>query len=140
MELVVTAPQVIIAKVEQHQVQQVSITPEATIGAELPEEVIEQKIRLKFGKYAESALKIANCESKGENEYGIFQKYRSLAMNEDGIVDMSYGVFQINLIPPLNLTRPSKQWLLNADNNIEYAYMMSGGGTNWQPWSCSKII
>ena len=49
--------------------------------------------------------------------------------------DNSWGLFQINLYGDLKHERPSPEWLVIPENNIQYAYelyLRSG----WTPWSC----
>jgi hypothetical protein len=83
---------------------------------------IEQKIRNKFGVYANAALRVAQCES-GLNPSAI---------GDRSLTPSSYGVFQIRAFPE----RGTPAQLLNADYNIDYAFRMSGGGVNWGPWTC----
>ena len=73
------------------------------------------------------AIKIAKCESSLNN----------LAINLTG-ADHSVGLFQINIAGSLAKNRPTEGWLLNYKNNIDYAYQMSKGGTDWSPWTCSR--
>ena len=113
--------QEIIQHVEPIQMQQVTITPR---------EAIETKIRAKFGKYGDYAVKIAQCES-GMNPKAIGD------LHLDNGTNPSYGLLQIRYFGG---ARGTVEQLLDVDYNINKAYEMSGGGTNWQPWSCSVII
>ena len=92
-------------------------------------EAIVDYIRSKDWKGQEDlAVKIAVCES------GLHSK----ALNDKG-KDFSIGVYQINLYGNLALTRPSKEWLENPQNNIDYAnemFLKEG----FRPWSCLKKV
>lgn len=83
---------------------------------------VTQRIREVFGVNADKAIKIAMCES------GL----RSNAVSSTN----DYGIFQIHYSPK----RGTYAQLLDAEYNIQFAYRMSGGGTNWQAWSCRKVL
>ena len=83
---------------------------------------VTQRIREVFGVNAEKALKVGTCES------GL----RSNAVSSTS----DYGIFQIHYYP----SRGTYAQLLDAEYNIQFAYRMSGGGTNWQAWSCRKVL
>jgi len=76
----------------------------------------------------EHALAIAVCESN----------LSAKAFNGKG-KDFSIGIYQINLHGNLALTRPSREWLENPRNNIDYAHGMFLK-EGFKPWSCSKKI
>ena len=85
---------------------------------------IQGKIRAKFGVNAESALAIAKCETN----------FNPLAVGDlgiDGGTNPSYGLFQIRYFGG---ARGTIEQLHDVDYNINKAYEMSGGGTNWAPW------
>jgi soluble lytic murein transglycosylase-like protein len=92
--------------------------------SDIPPQVvsIEDKIIDKFGKYGRLALAIARCESSLNEK----------AVGDKNLNPSSYGLFQIRAFKG----RPSPEDLLIADKNIDYAYEMSKGGTNWNAWSC----
>jgi hypothetical protein len=72
------------------------------------------------------AIRIAICESS----------LNPKAKNEKGR-DRSYGIFQINIYGSLTKNRPSKQWLLDWKNNINYAYKLYlSSGKTFKAWSC----
>ena len=74
----------------------------------------------------ETAMKICACESQG----------RPTVVNDNPATgDYSVGLFQINLIGAMRLTRPPESWLKVAANNISYAYGM-WQGQGWTPWTC----
>lgn len=58
--------------------------------------------------------------------------------------DNSYGLFQINMLGAMGPSRlkayglASNNDLLDPTTNAKVAYAMSGGGTNWSPWSTFK--
>jgi hypothetical protein len=75
-----------------------------------------------FGDNSENALKIAKCESE---------------FMDNAISDTDdWGVFQIHYFPH----RGTHEQLLDAEYNIQLAYRMSGGGTNWNAWTCRKVL
>ena len=47
--------------------------------------------------------------------------------------DNSYGLFQINLYGNLANERPSAEWLLVPENNVQYAYEL-WKKHGWRPW------
>ena len=63
----------------------------------------------------DTALAVMQQESSGDPGNHNF----SHATRDD-----SWGCFQINIYPPNHLTRPSSDWLVNATNNVSYAYDM----------------
>lgn len=58
--------------------------------------------------------------------------------------DNSYGLFQINMLGSMGPARRkqyglnSNEDLFNPDTNARVAFTMSGGGSNWSPWSTYK--
>ena len=91
-------------------------------------EGIEAYIRYKFGDSGDIAVKVANCES-GLNPHATNEKGR----------DRSYGIFQVNLYGSLANSRPSKEWLKIAENNIDYSHAMFIK-EGWRPWTCHKRL
>jgi hypothetical protein len=89
-------------------------------------EQISNRIIEVFGENSESALKIAQCES------GV----RDNAIGDRSLNPSSYGIFQIRAFS----SRGTPEQLLDAEYNIQYAYRMSGGGTNWSAWTCKKVL
>ena len=78
-----------------------------------------------YGWDVEKMLKVCDCESGGNPE----------ALNDNPTTkDFSIGLFQINLFGKLAEERPSKEYLLNAENNIDYAYHLfqRGGYRHWK--------
>lgn len=80
---------------------------------------------------ANIAYQIMLCESSGNPEaHNLNYKTR----------DNSFGLFQVNLYGRLASERPSAEWLLVAENNIEYAYKLYKG-RGWQHWSnCHRKV
>lgn len=92
-------------------------------------EAIKQYICSKSWDCA-TAIRIATCESGlNPNAYN----------GNVGTGDNSVGIFQINILGALAKSRPSKDWLLIATNNIDYAYQMYSK-QGWAPWSCKKVL
>lgn len=83
---------------------------------------MEQKIRNKFGANAWAALRVANCESS----------MNPSAIGDRNLFPSSYGLFQVRAFPE----RGTPAQLLNPDFNIDFAYRLSQGGTNWSHWTC----
>lgn len=103
----------------------VTIKPQVIIGKPSEFDLLLQE---HFGSAWQEAKSVANCESHlnpraGENGYNI-------------------GLFQINIYGKLALSRPSKEWLLNAENNISYASkIFKSHGTFKKAWViCSKKV
>lgn len=83
------------------------------------------------GKALKTAWAVVKKESNG----------RPLAFNGNSRTgDSSYGIFQINMIGGLGVTRRDKydletnKDLFDAVINAEIAYHMSNGGENWTAW------
>jgi len=83
------------------------------------------------GKALKTAWAVVKKESNG----------RPLAFNGNSRTgDSSYGIFQINMIGGLGVTRRDKyeldsnKDLFDAVINAEIAYHMSNGGENWVAW------
>jgi Lysozyme like domain len=61
--------------------------------------------------------------------------------NNPGTGDLSYGLWQINMIGSLGPSRRSQYGLSSNDDlkdpltNAKVAYALSGGGNNWSPWT-----
>jgi len=89
-------------------------------------ESIETYIRYKFGDSGDIAVKVANCES-GLNPNALNNNPRTR--------DYSVSIFQINLYGSLANSRPSKEWLMNPKNNIDYSHAMFLK-EGWRPWTC----
>ena len=87
-------------------------------------------MRRQFGAQADNALKVMHCESSG---------VASRVNNNPSTGDYSVGLFQINILGSLALTRPSEAWLKVPANNIAYAAAMQQR-QGWAPWSCRKVL
>ena len=84
------------------------------------------------GRALQTAFGVAKAESGG----------RPTAHNPDASTgDNSYGLFQINMLGSMGPARrqqfglKSNEDLFDPVKNAKIAYRMSGGGTNWQPWT-----
>ena len=93
-------------------------------------EGVESYIRYKFGASGDIAVKVANCES-GLNPNAL--------NNNPKTRDYSVSIFQINLFGSLAKSRPSKEWLMNPQNNIDYSHAMFIK-EGWRPWTCHKKV
>jgi hypothetical protein len=84
------------------------------------------------GQGLRMALAIAMAESSGQ---------ASQLNNNPSTGDLSYGLFQINMIGAMGPERlkqyglSSNASLFDALTNAKVAFKMSHGGTNWSPWS-----
>ena len=109
-------------KVEQPMKAQVA-EPQST-PAEPSKVDVEQLIRKYFGDDADTAIKVARCES-GLNP---------LAEGDTNTPYHSIGVFQIRLLPDRGLTVEEMQ---DPENNIAYAKMLYDK-SGWKPWLNTK--
>lgn len=87
------------------------------------------------GAGLDTAQAVATAESGG----------RASAHNPNAATgDNSYGLFQINMLGAMGPARLAQYHLANNEAlydpavNAAVAYQMSGGGTNWSPWSTFK--
>lgn len=97
------------------------------------QEILETLMRAGFkGTGLRRAFAVAMAESSGRPE----------AVNNDPSTgDLSYGMFQINMIGDMGPERRarfglrSNEDLLDPDTNARVAYEMSNGGRSWSAWS-----
>jgi hypothetical protein len=87
------------------------------------------------GEYLKQAWAIVMKESSGNHK----------ALNDNPRTgDLSYGLFQINMIGKLGPDRldryglSSYEDLYNPNVNARVAYSMSNGGRNWGPWNVGR--
>lgn len=96
---------------------------------ETPKEVIKRI----FGKDADNANKIADCESH----------FNTLAHNYNPKTkDDSYGLFQVNLWGNMKNTRPAPEVLKTVEGNVQFAKVLfDSAGQTWSSnWKvCSRI-
>ena len=78
----------------------------------------------KFDWDADIAWSVMNCESNGNPIAHNF----SVETRDD-----SWGLFQINLYGDLATKRPSPEWLVIPENNINYAFQLYQQG-GWEHW------
>ena len=82
-----------------------------------------------FGNRCRVAVQIS-CAESGLREDAIGDHTLDYKVNGK-VFGASYGLFQIRSLPG----RPAVKDLLTARKNIEYAYKISKGGTDWTAWS-----
>jgi hypothetical protein len=87
------------------------------------------------GEYLKQSWAIVMKESSGD----------SRALNDNPRTgDLSYGLFQINMIGKMGPDRlekyglSSNEDLFNPRTNARVAYSMSRGGSNWGPWNVGR--
>lgn len=93
--------------------------------APFDEELNKRLICEKFGSNCAAALKIAYCESS----------YNHQVLNANDHPYPSVGLFQIMAFP----NRGTVQQLLDINYNMDLAYKMSKGGTDWHQWVCGRL-
>lgn len=100
------------------------VEPVATVARSVTTQGVEQWRSLvsQYDWDVDLVLRIMQCESGGNPD----------AVGDTTTAYASYGLMQIRALPG----RPAPAWLLIPENNIQYAYQLSGGGVNFQPWSC----
>lgn len=87
------------------------------------------------GEHLQQAWAVVMKESSG-NFYAFNNNPRT--------GDLSYGLFQINMIGKLGPDRleryglSSNEDLFNPHTNARVAYLMSRGGSNWGPWKVDR--
>jgi len=88
-------------------------------------------IRLRFGQYADNALRVATCES-GLNP-------RALNDNTQwGGVGIDRGIFQLNSVYQ-RIDNPN--FLFDYRSNIDMAWVIfSNAGYNWHLWTCGRKL
>jgi len=90
-----------------------------------PKDYIMQRICEVFKNNCQRAIAIARCES------GLRMVVGDLHINPH-----SYGVFQIRALRG----RPSPEQLLDLETNIQTAFKISKGGTNFSAWTCNRKV
>lgn len=106
---------------------------EDTAAPAVKEKSVEDLIIETFGDNWKIAYAVARAES-GLREDAIGDHTLDFRGKDGKVYGMSLGVFQIRYLPG----RPKVKDLLDAKFNIEYAYKLSKGGTDWSPWSAYK--
>lgn len=77
-----------------------------------------------------TAFAVCEAESRGNSQAHLYS---------DITRDDSYGLFQINLYGDLKYGRPAPTELLNASQNVAYAYKLYvAHGDSFSPWSTYK--
>ena len=83
----------------------------------------------KYDWNIDQAREIMWCESSANPEA---HNYNTITK------DNSHGLFQINTYGKLAEERPSREWLIVPENNIQYAYEL-WKARGWQPWrNCAR--
>lgn len=71
------------------------------------------------------ATRVMQYESGGRSEAHNYN---------DTTMDDSFGCFQVNRYGSLAKTRPLAPWLLNPNNNVQYALALYKS-EGWRPWA-----
>lgn len=89
-----------------------------------------------FGNKADEAMRVFRCESGlNPRSVGDSTLESTKEMKKTGDYGESIGIAQIRLLPG----RPSREYLLDPYNNIDYAKKLYDR-QGWQPWSCKKAL
>jgi hypothetical protein len=112
------------------------VTPQATPhGVEVHYPPIEEYIRLKFGVYADNAMRLLTDPACAENRH-----LDPLAVNDNrswGGIGRDRGIFQINdVFHPLTDAQA-----FDYKQNIDYAFrMFENDGHTFKRWTCGKYL
>lgn len=86
-------------------------------------------VRFVFGGRSPYALRIVSCETGGT--------FNPRTLGDGGD---SLGIFQINVVwHHLPWVGPRER-LFNPYHNAKVAWRISGGGRDWSPWTCARLI
>ena len=99
------------------------LTVPNTSSGQVNKDLVLSYIDQKFG----ANRGVAECIARHES--GL--RSNAVHLNYNGTYDI--GVFQINDVHGL-----SWDYRMDYIKNIDYAYMMSGGGVNWAAWTTAK--
>lgn len=80
-----------------------------------------------------AAKRIITCESGG-NQNAVGDGHLTY-MHNGAQYGKSYGLFQVRHLPG----RPSPEWLLQPENNVEYAARLYRS-SSWKPWTCARKV
>jgi len=111
--------------------------PRAEVFSQLSESVERWRPLVKkyfvTDKLTNEALQIIKCESQG-NPDAVGDKHLTYWKNKTQY-GYSVGLFQVRLFPK----RPTKEYLLDPENNIKYAHTVYKA-SGWKPWSCRRVL
>lgn len=99
---------------------------------------VPDMIRARFGVYADKAIAVAKCES-GNFAPDVVYGPRTGAAGERGVFQAHPGHWDGRWGGPVRSHVHGYTFddMFTPQHNIDWAWHMSDGGTNWGPWTCA---